>query len=170
MLSRIVEHKNPQLLVAALDGLRDLPWRLDIFGDGPDRARLEALTPERLRDRVHWRGWSAGPEHALPGSDLVCVPSRSEAFPMVILEAMARGIPVIASSVCSVPDMLADGKAGLLVDPIDVPSWERALRAALSDPAGLRRIGLAGQQRMRAHYTVAAMVDSYEAAFAAVRA
>ena len=84
MLSRIVEHKNPHLLVAALAGLTEFAWELDIFGDGPDRERLEALTPPELAGRVRWRGWSPGPEQALADADLVCVPSGSEAFPMVI--------------------------------------------------------------------------------------
>ena len=101
MLSRIMEHKNPHVLVEALDGLRELPWRLSIFGDGPDREALQALTPPDLADRVVWRGWSSGPEQALADCDLLCVPGRSEAFPLVILEAMARRIPVAGSAVCA---------------------------------------------------------------------
>ena len=118
MLSRIVEHKNPHLLIEALSGLTDLPWRLSIFGDGPDRERLEARTPDSLRDRVQWCGWSPGPGQALADADLLCVPSRSEAFPVVILEAMARGVPVAASGICAVPEMLDFGKAGFVVEPV----------------------------------------------------
>ncbi|MFH5206866.1 glycosyltransferase [Antrihabitans sp. NCIMB 15449] len=168
MLSRIVEHKNPHLLVEALDGLRELPWELSIFGDGPDRERLEALTPDDLRDRVHWRGWSPGPAAALSDCDLLCVPSRSEAFPLVILEAMARRIPVIASSVCAVPDMLDQGHAGALVDDITVEGWRRALRGLLEQPQTWPALGDRGFDRMREHYTIEAMADAYEAAIADV--
>ena len=77
MLSRIAEHKNPHLLIEALAGLADMPWKLSIFGDGPDRERLQAHTPTELHDRVHWRGWSPGPGPALADADLLCVPSRS---------------------------------------------------------------------------------------------
>ena len=120
MLSRIVEHKNPHLLIDALSALTELPWTLSIFGDGPDRERLEARTPAALRDRVHWRGWSDGPGPALADADLLCVPSRSEAFPMVILEAMAAAMPVASSAVCAVPEMLDFGKAGFLVENVSV--------------------------------------------------
>ena len=168
MLSRIVEHKNPHLLVEALAGLRDLPWELSIFGDGPDRARLEALTPGDLRDRIHWRGWSPGPEHALADADLVCVPSRSEAFPLVILEAMARRVPVAASAVCAVPDMLDGGRAGAVVEDITVAGWRAALRELLADTARWKPLGERGFDRMRERYTIEAMADAYEAAFAGV--
>ncbi|OOK80717.1 glycosyl transferases group 1 family protein [Mycobacterium kansasii] len=81
MLSRIVEHKNPHLLVEALAGLTEMRWRLSIFGDGPDRERLQARTPAELRDRVQWRGWSAGPGRHWPtpicfASQAVPRPSR----------------------------------------------------------------------------------------------
>ncbi|GAA1081829.1 glycosyltransferase [Tsukamurella conjunctivitidis] len=165
MLSRIVEHKNPHLLVEALHGLRHRDWDLSIYGDGPDRERLEALTPDDLRDRVHWRGWSPGPDHALADCDLLCVPSRSEAFPLVILEAMARRVPVVASSVCAVPDMLDGGRAGALVDDISVAGWTAALDDLLPRPETWREMGEHGFARMRERYTIEAMADAYERAF-----
>ncbi|SPM30970.1 glycosyltransferase [Mycobacterium terramassiliense] len=168
MLSRIVEHKNPHLLIEALAGLAHLPWRLSIFGDGPDRERLEARTPVELRDRVLWHGWSAGPGPALAQADLLCVPSRSEAFPLVILEAMARGIPVAASAVCAVPEMLDFGSAGFVVDPVSMPAWRARLADILADPDALQSIGWRGYERLRAHYTVEAMANAYVEAINAV--
>jgi glycosyltransferase involved in cell wall biosynthesis len=168
MLSRIVEHKKPHLLVEALAGLTELPWELSIFGDGPDRAELEARTPAAVRDRVHWRGWSPGPEHALAEADVMCLPSRLEAFPLVILEAMGRAIPVVSSAVCAVPEMLDFGKAGFLVDPITVQAWRERLAEMLADPAALPAVGMRGYERMRTHYTVEAMTDAYLDAIDAV--
>jgi glycosyltransferase involved in cell wall biosynthesis len=168
MLSRIVKHKNPHLLIEALDGLRELPWRLSIFGDGPDRAELEAHTPADLADRVTWRGWAPGPDPALADCDLLCVPSRSEAFPLVILEAMARRIPVAASAVCSVGDMLDGGRAGILVEDISAAGWRAALDAALRQPDTWQSMGDRGFERMSTHYTIEAMADAYETALAAV--
>lgn len=161
MLSRIVEHKNPHVLVEALGGLQDMPWTLSIFGDGPDREKLQAQTPAELGDRVHWRGWSAGPGPALADADLLCVPSRAEAFPMVILEAMARGVPVASSAVCAVPEMLDFGKAGFLVEDVSVQGWREFLAEILADPAALPSVGRRGFERMSKHYTVEAMVDAY---------
>ncbi|MGE2816616.1 glycosyltransferase [Mycobacterium heidelbergense] len=161
MLSRILEHKNPHVLIEALGDLADMPWQLSIFGDGPDRERLEARTPAGLRERVHWRGWSAGPGPALADADLLCVPSRSEAFPLVILEAMARGVPVAASAICAVPEMLDFGRAGFLVEPVSVPGWRQNLARILADPAALPSVGRRGFERMHQHYTVEAMTDAY---------
>ncbi len=168
MLSRIVEHKNPHLLIEALSGLTDLPWTLSIFGDGPDRERLQASTPTGLRDRVRWHGWSDGPEPALAKADLLCVPSRSEAFPMAILEAMARAVPVAASSICAVPEMLDFGNAGFVVEPVSVPAWRDQLTRILAEPAALPIVGRRGHERLRTHYTAAAMTDAYLAAIGAV--
>ncbi|OBB70078.1 glycosyltransferase [Mycobacterium sp. 852014-50255_SCH5639931] len=168
MLSRIVEHKNPHLLIEALGDLPDMPWRLSIFGDGPDRERLQALTPAGLCDRVQWRGWSAGPGPALADADLLCVPSRSEAFPLVILEAMARAVPVAASAICAVPEMLDFGRAGFLVEPVSVAGWRESLTRILADPDALPSVGRRGFERMRKHYTVEAMADAYLDAINAV--
>ncbi|OBA57538.1 glycosyl transferase family 1 [Mycobacterium sp. 1100029.7] len=168
MLSRILEHKNPHVLIEALEGLADMPWQLSIFGDGPDRERLQAATPAGLRDRVHWRGWVPGPEPALADADLLCVPSRSEAFPLVILEAMTRAIPVAASAICAVPEMLDFGKAGFLVEPVSVAGWRDRLTQILAAPQDLPSIGQRGFERMRTHYTVEAMTDAYIEAIEAV--
>ncbi|OBJ88582.1 glycosyltransferase [Mycobacterium asiaticum] len=168
MLSRIVEHKNPDLLIDALAGLTDLPWRLSIFGDGPDRAKLEARTPQSLRDRVQWHGWSHGPGPALADADLLCVPSRSEAFPLVILEAMARGVPVAASGICAVPEMLDFGNCGFVVEPVSLAAWRSRLAEILAEPDGLPEIGRRGFERMQKHYTVTAMTDAYLDAIGAV--
>lgn len=168
MLSRIVEHKNPHLLIEALSGLAGMPWRLSIFGDGPDRERLQARTPAELGDRVQWRGWSAGPGPALADADLLCVPSRSEAFPVVILEAMARAVPVAASAICAVPQMLDFGGAGFLVDPVSVSGWREHLTRIMADPDALPSVGQRGYERMRKHYTVEAMADAYLDAIGAI--
>lgn len=168
MLSRIVEHKNPHLLIEALGDLLKMPWRLSIFGDGPDRERLQARTPAGLRDRVRWCGWSAGPGPALADADLLCVPSRSEAFPLVILEAMARAVPVAASAICAVPEMLDFGEAGFLVEPVSVPGWREKLAHILAHPDTLPAVGRRGFDRMRKHYTVEAMTDAYLDAINAV--
>ena len=169
MLTRIVEYKNPLLLADALDALGPAhDWTLDVFGDGPDRERLEAATPAHLRDRVHWRGPSAGPDAALAEIDVLCVPSGFEAFPMVMVEAMIRGVPVMASASGSVPDMLDHGAAGVVVEPVTREAWTAALAGVLAAPDALGRLGEAGRARALAHYTDAAMADDYQRAIARV--
>lgn len=170
MLCRIVEHKNPHLLIDALASMPELPWTLDIFGDGPDLARLSARTPAELRDRVRWHGASPGPDHALAELDVLCVPSRAEAFPLVIVEAMIRGVPVMASAVGAVPEMLDDGRAGVLVERATVPAWTAALRTVLTEPDQLAELAAAGAARALRRYTVDAMTDGYERVIADVLA
>lgn len=167
MLTRILEYKNPLLLAEALDGLaRPGDWTLDIFGEGPDRAALEARTPAHLREQVRWRGRSFGSDEAFEQMDVLCVPSGFEAFPLVMVEAMMRGVPVIASVSGAVPEMLDHGHAGVMVDPITRDRWTEALRRVIDDPAGTAALGAAGRARALARYTVAAMTDDYQRAFA----
>lgn len=170
MLARIVEKKNPHLLVEALNGLREYDWELDIFGDGPDRERLQRLTPPDLADRIRWRGWSPGPDHAFADADLVCLPSEEEAFPLVIVEAMSRRLPVIATDVCSVGDILDHGKAGIVVSEPTVAAWRHSLVEAFSSREALSALGDRGYDRAFEQYTIDAMADAYEAAIGAVDA
>ncbi len=167
MLSRIVEHKNPHLLMEALRPLAGLEWTLDIFGDGPDRTRLQALTPPELTARIRWRGWASGPQQTFPQIDVLCVPSETEAFPLAVVEAMAAGVPVVAAGVCSVPDMLNHGAAGVVVPPGSLAGWTEALRAVISHPEDLGALADAARLRQRTLYTVAAMADHYESAIGA---
>jgi glycosyltransferase involved in cell wall biosynthesis len=171
MLTRIQAYKNPLLLadaLAALDARGLTDWSLDIFGDGPDRAALEARTPAHLADRVRWRGRSSGPDHAFAEIDVLCVPSGFEAFPLVMVEAMARGVPVMAAVSGAIPEMLDDGRAGVIVDPLTREAWTDALEAVVRDPEGTARLGAAGRERALANYTATAMTDQYQRAFAHV--
>ncbi|MFC5063795.1 glycosyltransferase [Actinomycetospora atypica] len=169
MLTRLKTYKNTTLLIRALDALaRPGDWTLDIFGTGPDQAAMEAETPAYLRGQVRWRGVSPGPDHAFAETDVLCVPSGFEAFPLVMVEAMTRGMPVMASASGSVAEMLDFGAAGVVVDPVTVPAWTEALRRVLDDRAELRRLGAAGRERALALYTDDAMVDAYQRAFVRV--
>ncbi|NMO90103.1 glycosyltransferase [Actinomycetospora sp. TBRC 11914] len=171
MLTRIKAYKNPLLLadaLAALDARGLTGWSLDIFGDGPDKADLEARTPAHLADRVRWRGRSSGPDHAFAEIDVLCVPSGFEAFPLVMVEAMARGVPVMAAVSGAIPEMLDDGRAGVVVDPLTRAAWTDALEAVMRDPAGSAALGAAGRERALANYTATAMTDQYQRAFVRV--
>ena len=97
-----------------------------------------------LRDRVRWRGTSSGPDHAFAEIDVLCVPSGFEAFPLVMVEAMTRAVPVMASASGTVPEMLDHGRAGVVVEPVTREAWTAALRTTLDDRAGLGRLGALG--------------------------
>ena len=85
-----------------------------------------------------------------------------------MLEAMARAVPVAASAVCAVPEMLDFGKAGYVVEPVSMAGWRDQLASILMDPSVLPAMGRLGYERMRTHYTVEAMTDAYVDAIEAV--
>ena len=115
---------------------------LTLVGDGKFRPQLEALVDRlELRDRVTFRGQRAAGSQVredLDAADLFVLPSRTEGLPRALVEAMARGLPCLASRVGGIPELLADAD---LVPPGDVPAWTAALVAVAADP--LRRARMA---------------------------
>jgi len=137
-LGALTPTKGQDLLVAALAALPDHPWTLDLVGPtGRDPAFVAdlraAVARHGLADRVHVRG----PRHGADldatwrAADLLVAPSRVETYGMVVSEALARGIPVLASAVGGLPDTL-DG-AGVLTPPEDVPALVAALHRWFAD-------------------------------------
>lgn len=142
--------------------------RAVVIGEGAGRPELERLARELdVADRVELPGWSDAPAAALPGFDVFCLPSRSEGFPLSIIEAMLAGLPVVATRVGSVAELVADGRTGLVVERDDVDGLVDVL-SRLRD-SGLRaRLGAAGRERALASYTVEHMARAYEQLWAQV--
>jgi len=119
-LGRLSQEKGLIYLVEAISILRNsgVPVKLLVVGDGPERAGLEKIVKDRELDPiVHFAGFQADAENWLPAFDILVLPSLTEGTPMALLEAMAAGIPVIATAVGGVPKVVADGVNGLLVEP-----------------------------------------------------
>jgi len=115
---------------------KKLPATLVLVGDGPDRDAAEHQVDELgLRKDVRFLGKVEDVGDVLRGADLFLLPSATESFGLAALEAMACGVPVIASAAGGIPDVVEDGKTGFLVPPGDVDTMaERALRV-LENPA-----------------------------------
>ena len=159
-VAAVTRHKGHDLLLAALAGLADLPWRCVLVGSLTREpsfvAQLRrAALADGLADRVCFRGPLTGPalDAAYAGADALVLASHAETYGMVVTEALARGLPVVATAVGGLPEALgqdAQGRPpGLLVPPGDAPALRAALRAWLTDAdlrAGLRR---AARQRRR---------------------
>jgi glycosyltransferase involved in cell wall biosynthesis len=96
----------------------------------------------------------------MPQFDVVVLASRTEGLPMVLLEAMACGVPCVATAVGAIPRLLADG-AGLVVPPEDPKALAAALSRVLSDPGLAERIANAGRRRVRAEYDLKRVVEAY---------
>ncbi|BAY47923.1 group 1 glycosyl transferase [Scytonema sp. HK-05] len=144
--------------VAQLDAVRVV-----ILGEGGQRTDLEKLADELgVSDRVGFPGWVDNPRAYLPQFDIFAMPSRSEGFPLAIVEAMLAARPVVASRVGSVAEAVTDGETGLLVNKDDVEGLTAALRRLRDDPALRIRLGQRGREVAQRHFTVKQMVNSYE--------
>lgn len=138
-----------------------------LVGDGRERASLERRVAEAgLADAVSFAGLLDAPDvrKAFQRATVHALPSRSEGHPLVVLEAMAAGLPVVATRVGGVPDLVTE-ETGTLVDPEDASALAGALRRYLADPARAARAGAAGRRSVRS-YSVDAMVEAYERLYA----
>ena len=158
------EKSHETLIGAAALLAADFPdVQFQIVGDGPRRAELEALVRDsRLEGRVHFLGHREDVARLLSEADLFVLPSRSEAFPNGAIEAMAAGLPVVASAVGGLLDLIEPGRTGMLVPPENVEALAAMLRELLSIPALARELGDAGQAQVRQRYSFERMVGSFE--------
>jgi glycosyltransferase involved in cell wall biosynthesis len=156
-VGRLVPRKGAAVLIEALAHLRaeGRDPRLDIVGDGPERDSLAARVAARgLGGAVRFLGPldEAGVARAMGRAGIVVVPSLEEGLPAVIMEAMASRLPVVASGVDAIPELVRDGETGLLVPPGDPDRLARAIAHLLDRPELARRMGDAGQRlRGRRH-------------------
>ncbi len=144
----------PDLLAAAVRlraRIRDVQVR--IVGEGPESARLRALHARLgLGDTVTFLGDVSAAALAVEyvGADCFCLPSAQEGFGIVFLEAMTAGLPIVACRAAAVPEVVADGETGMLVEPRNPEALARALEMVLSDPSLGKELGVAGRKRVDA--------------------
>lgn len=129
------------------------------------RAAEDFVRAQRLEPVVVDRGPLADMEPFYAQLDVLLLPTRRDSFPRVVMEAMCRGIPVVASRVDGVPEMVADGETGFLVEPEDAAGFADATARLLADPDLRARMGAAGRERARRLFSreayVAAMLELY---------
>ena len=129
------------------------------------REAEDFIRAQRLEPEVADRGPLADMEPFYGQLDVLLLPSRRDSFPRVVMEAMVRGIPVVASRVDGIPEMVADGETGFLVEPEDAAGFAAATARLLADPALRARMGAAGRARAARLFSedayVAAMLELY---------
>lgn len=156
-VGRLVPAKGQHVLLAAIEHL--VRWRVPVFlrvvGDGPDRESLErfaathglaghvvfegAVNQDRIRDLY-------------ATADAFALASFAEGIPVVLMEAMAMGLPCVTTVITGIPELIRDGIDGLLVPASDAEALAAALESLARDPAQRRRIGISARQRVEAKY------------------
>jgi sugar transferase (PEP-CTERM/EpsH1 system associated) len=162
--------KNIDTALAAFGSFRaQLPeaeraaTRMLIVGDGAERASLEKAAQARgLTDSVIFAGMRSDVPACMSAMDVYLQPSFYEGHSLTLLEAMAMGLPVIATRVGGTPEIIADGENGYLREPRDSQGMAQVVRQLYSDPELRKRIGSAGRGRVTSQFSVATMVGAYE--------
>jgi len=134
---------------------------LVMVGKGPEEEQVRAMLADA--PRVRWLGYRPDAAAVMKALDVLAVPSHWEGFGLVAAEALAVGTPVVAADASSLPEIVRHGEEGLLVPPRDPAALADALVALGRDPASRARMAAAGVERIRAHFSLDAMIDRYEA-------
>jgi glycosyltransferase involved in cell wall biosynthesis len=171
--ARLTPEKGVDVLIRATALLRrDVPdVRVLVLGgaqEGHDayEAGIFDLARELgVDDVMHFDGFVDQPYRRWAGARVYVQPSRREGFGLAAAEAMAGGLPVVASDVGGLTDVLDGGRAGLLVPPDEPRALAEAIKALLDDPDRATQLGLAGRERASARYTVERTVDGVEAVY-----
>lgn len=157
-LGRLEADKGVFVLLKALARLRASHpgLRAVLAGEGDQGAVRQAAAAAGVADLIELPGWVAGDAKAgcLARAGVFVLPSRFEGLPMALLEAQAAGLPVVASRVGGIPQVVSEGDNGILHAPDDEADLARALAVLLDDPAGARRMGATGQARVLAGFGI----------------
>ncbi|QQS42009.1 MAG: glycosyltransferase [Acidobacteriota bacterium] len=157
-VGRLAAQKRPEVFIELANRMNaklpamDLKFR--IVGDGPLRGKLEAHCADLglSEEKVRFEGERPNISEVYSSSDILVLPSSHEGTPNVLLEAMAFGVPVVATSVGGVPELLSDGN-GVLVDADDFEQLAAATEELIVDPGLRMRIGIAGRDHVRKHHS-----------------
>ena len=165
---RLAKQKGFDRLVSAWTQVaRKHPdWRLDIFGHGDDVSLQARIDKKQLASSITLRGFTTEPYQRFAESAIYAMSSRSEGFPMVLLEAMGCGLPLVSFDCPTGPaDIIQDGRNGLLVPDGDIKGLAAALNRLIEDPPLRRRMGAAGAE-MAKDYAPARIAARWENLFA----
>ena len=161
---RIVHQKGLDLAMRALGGLKELDWEWRIAGDGPQVPMLQTLANELgIRERVFFLGWQSREQllKCYQQANVFLFPSRHEGMPNALLEAMANGLPVVASCIAGNEELVIDGDTGYLVPSENIESLQVALRKVLMDSGLREQMGTASRQRVEANYSWESTAQQY---------
>jgi glycosyltransferase involved in cell wall biosynthesis len=167
-VGRLIPIKGADIFLRALHALAGAEWQASIVGDGPERQALQSLAGElRIGHRVRFHGAVPDASTLFAAFDAFVLSSRSEGTPMVLLEALGFGLPVVAAAVGGVGDVLDGDHAGWLAPPEDPEALARAIASMLDQPGEAAARGVRGRARARDRYGTDAWIVSHERVYSA---
>jgi len=164
----VIPRKGLRTLVRALCNLPGLPWHLVVAGDGPDLELCrEILRAANVEDRCTFLGEVAPNDVAgvMQACDLLALPSTMEGLPYVIIEAMASRLPVVASDVNGIPEMIDDGDTGFLVPPADAAAMAVSLAKLIEDKPLRSQMGERARARFEKDFTLSEQLRTTESIY-----
>jgi len=133
-----------------------------IVGDGPDLGKLQLMAKElHIEDKVRFTGARYDMANVYASLDVFALASIEEGMPMALLEAMASRLPVAATAVGAVPQIVVPGETGMLVKAGDAAEMAQAIAALLRDPALRERVGANGQRKVHERFSSQVMSQNY---------
>src|SRR5581483_4699740 len=140
-----------------------------LFGEGPLRQELtDKIAALGLQDRFLLPGFRTDLARLWSAVDVAVLPSYTEGLPVMVLEACAAGVPVVATAVGGTPEVVHDGVNGFLTSPGDAPALAERIAQLLDDETRRRAMGEQGRQRVKQEFSFARQCEQYEALFAAL--
>jgi len=170
-VGRMSGEKNPVGFIELARRLASLNPGLDfdMFGTGPDAAMVkERVATSGITDRLRYHGFVEHAKEALHQLDVLILPSKFDGRPVLVMEANACGIPVIAAPVGGIPELVADGVNGLLMQPTETERIHGLLSRLQEQPQALDALKTAARAHALAHFSREKMIEAYGAAFAKV--
>ena len=165
IVARLSPQKAHDVLLRAVARLAPTrpDLRLVVVGDGAEKAAAQALAAELgIAERVLFTGVRRDVPALLPGFDVACLSSVHEGVPLTVLEAMAAGVPVVATDVGALRDLVTDGEDGYLVPPGDVVALAQRLAELVDDPARRAAFGAAARARAERSFSIEHTVRGYQ--------
>lgn len=163
-VGRIVYQKGLDVLFKALAELQDLPWKLTLVGDGPFLEDLKSQAKrEGFLDRVKFPGWVEKDQlvHYYQQANIFVLPSRHEGMSNALLEAMAMGLPIVASDIAGNEELVIPGKNGFLISTNDQGSLTRSIKKCIRDQKLREKLGRESRKIVTEQYTWRRMAYLY---------
>lgn len=161
-VGRLIEEKGVDVLLEAIRLLKGKSIQFVIAGEGPLRGRIEEFLKTPAGSRGRMMGQTGDVRGVLSAADIFVMPSRCEGFGLAAAEAMAAGLPVIASRIPSLQEIINDDNCGLLIDPENADQFAEKIDALARDESLRQRLGQAAREKIVSRYSIAENIKAHE--------